>query len=97
VLDGGFPHYDGGGLLEARTPAGRPDGRPARAELLETRVGSVFGRDVDWHDCTVRANGAPITGIALYCDHERLGVKLVGDGVDLAVGEAVTVAIETDG
>jgi hypothetical protein len=96
VLDGGFPHYDGGGLLEGRTEAEPPGERPARAELLGTRVGSVSGRDVDWRDCTVRANGEAITGIALYCDRDRLGVKLVGKNVELAVGTPVTVTVETD-
>jgi hypothetical protein len=88
VLDGGFPHYDGGGLLGVEAPS--------RAELVGTRIGTVSGRDVAWRDCTVRANGEAVRGVALYCDRESVGVKLVGETVDFAVGEAVTVAVETD-
>ena len=83
VLDGGFPHYDAGGLL----------GGGNRAELAGESVGSVSGRDVSWHDCTVIANGDPVTGIALFCARDRLGVKLVGEAVDVEVGEDVTVRI----
>jgi hypothetical protein len=84
VLDGGFPHYDGGGLLGAGT----------RAELAGTRVGSVSGRDVAWRDCRVLANGEPVTGVALFLARDRLGVKLVGERVALREGETVTVAVE---
>ncbi len=86
VLDGGFPHYDGGGLLGGGT----------RAELAGQRVGTVSGRNVSWDDCTVCANGDRITGIALFCARERLGIKLVGEGVDLVVGEEVRVTLERE-
>jgi hypothetical protein len=84
VLDGGLPHYDGGGLL----------GGGERAMLAGQRVGSVSGRDVSWADCTVLANGEAVTGIALFCARDRLGVKLVGEDVGLAVGEDVVVSVE---
>ncbi|MHB9287158.1 hypothetical protein ACKVMT_08970 [Halobacteriales archaeon Cl-PHB] len=84
VLDGGFPHYDGGGLLFG--------GKSAM--LAGHSIGTVSGRNVAWHDCTVLANGEPVRGIALFCAKDDFGVKLVGEGVDLAVGEAVTVAID---
>ena len=84
VLDGGFPHYEYGGLLGGGT----------RAELAGTPVGSVSGRTVTWDECTVTANGEPITGVALFCGRDRLGVKLVGRGIDLDVGERVTLGIE---
>lgn len=87
VLDGGFPHYPGGGLLGSDGPV----------ELLGTRVGSVSGRDVTWHDVTVLVDGVPVDGIALFSARDRLGVKLVGDGVDLAPGEHVTVSVRVDG
>jgi hypothetical protein len=83
VLDGGFPHYDGGGLL----------GGGERAELAGWRVGTVSGRDVTWDECTVLANGEVVTGIALFCGRDRLGAKLVGESVDLDVDEDVTVDI----
>lgn len=84
VLDGGFPHYDGGGLL----------GSGERALLAGTEVGTVAGRDVTWNDVTVNANGQQITGIALYCARDSFGIKLVGRDVDLDVGEAVEVSVE---
>jgi hypothetical protein len=84
VLDGGFPHYEYGGLLGAGT----------HAELAGTPVGSVSGRTVTWNECSVTANGDPITGVALFCGRDRLGVKLVGREIDLAVGERVRLGIE---
>ena len=83
VLDGGFPHYDCGGLL----------GGGDRALIAGTEVGTVSGRDVAWHDCTVRANGDPVRGIALFCGKDAFGIKLVGEGIDLRVGEGVTVTV----
>lgn len=87
VLDGGFPHYDGGGLLGADTEQGT-------TEIAGTQVGNVAGRDVSWGDCTVRANGRKVTGIALFCARDSFGIKLVGDEIGFAVGDSVTVAIE---
>lgn len=84
VLDGGLPHYDGGGLLDGGE----------RAEIAGRRVGRVSGRDVSWDARRVYTNGDPITGIALFASRDRLGVKLVGEGVDLAVGEEVRVTVE---
>jgi len=84
VLDGGFPHYDCGGLL----------GGGERAMIAGTTVGAVSGRDVTWHDCTVRANGDPVRGIALFCGKDAFGIKLVGEGIDLGVGEDVTVTVD---
>jgi hypothetical protein len=86
VLDGGLPHYSGGGLLGG-------DGTDA-AVLADQRVGTADGRTVAWDDLTVLANGEPITGIALFCGRERFGAKLVGEGIDLTVGEEVRVNIE---
>lgn len=85
VLDGGFPHYEGGGLLG--------DGHHAR--IGGTEVGSVETRDVSWHDCTVLANGEAVTGIALYCSRDEFGIKLVGRDIDLVEGEDVDVAVRT--
>lgn len=83
VLDGGFPHYDRGGLLGGDGPA----------EVAGTRVGSVSGRDVSWHEASVFANGEPVTGIALYCGRDAFGVKLVGREVDLRAGQEVSVTV----
>jgi len=86
VLDGGLPHYSGGGLL------GR-DGTDAAA-LAGQRVGTADGRTVAWDDLTVLANGEPITGIALFCGRERFGAKLVGEDIDLSGGDEVRVTVE---
>ena len=88
VLDGGLPHYDGGGLLgmAGNCPS---DGT---VELLDAPVGTVSGRDVTWTDPTVLANGDPVRGIALAPAREAAGVKLVGEH-GLAVGDDVSVEI----
>ncbi|MDS0281953.1 hypothetical protein [Haloarcula onubensis] len=87
VLDGGLPHYDWGGLL---------GGESGTARLAGRRVGVADGRTVAWDDVTVLANGDPVTGVALFCSRDEAGVKLVGEGVDLAVGESVTVSVSRD-
>jgi hypothetical protein len=87
VLDGGFPHYDGGGLLGGDGPA----------ELAGERVGTVSGRDVAWEEADVRANGEPATGVALYCGRDACGAKLVGRGLDLTEGQSVTVTVDVGG
>ena len=93
VLDGGLPHYDGGGLLRVgRATDGGVAGGPV--EFLGTRVGYSEGRDLAWDDVTVLANGDPVRGIALAPARDRLGVKLVGEGLGLDVGTDVTVAVE---
>ena len=86
ILDGGFPHYDGGGVLADGT----------RAKLAGQAVGTLSDRTVSWEDCTVLANGEPITGVALCCDRDSLGVKLVGRGIDLGLGESVSLEIASD-
>jgi hypothetical protein len=83
VLDGGFPHYDGGGL----------HGGGDRATIAGTDVGTVSGRDVTWHDASVRANGQAVTGIALYCARDEFGIKLVGEDVDVDEGDRVDVTV----
>ena len=86
VLDGGLPHYERGGLLGGSGVD--------RARLAGHRVGTVRGRTVTWDDITIHANGEPITGLALFCCRDDAGVKLVGEGVDFAVGDPVTVTVE---
>jgi len=87
VLDGGLPHYAGGGLLGADAPDGP-------VSLAGHRVGVAAGRDAAWDDVAVRANGRPVTGLSLFCARDAgFGAKLVGEGLDLAVGERVAVSI----
>jgi hypothetical protein len=106
VLDGGFPHYDQGDLLGSGRHAedGAPGTDGERSEttagdgravnLAGTQVATAAGRTVTWDDCTVRANGDPVTGIALFCARDSFGIKLVGESVDLAVGSSVTVSVD---
>lgn len=93
VLDGGLPHYDGGGLI-----GGRRDGE---VRLLDTAVGTAVGRDVAWDDVTVLANGEPVTGLSLFLARDaEFGAKLVTPDTDLEAGEDVAVTLErtaTDG
>jgi hypothetical protein len=86
VLDGGFPHYDYGGVLQGGT----------RAEITGIPVGTVSDRTVTWHDYTVFANDQLLTGIALFCARDQFGIKLVGRDLDLSSGEDVTVRIDRD-
>lgn len=88
VLDGGLPHYDGGGVI------GR-DRSEGSVRVAGAPVGRLVGRDVTWDDVTVLANGEPVTGLALAPARDGFGTKLVGHGLDLAAGDAVTVSIRT--
>lgn len=86
VLDGGFPHYSGGGLF------GGGDGR---VQFLGTQIGSATDRDVRWAPVTVLANDDPILGISFSIGRDGRGVKLVCPNRMFAAGEAVTVTIES--
>ncbi|MFB6170725.1 MAG: hypothetical protein ABEJ06_06210 [Haloarculaceae archaeon] len=86
VLDGGCPHYDGGGALP---------GTDGPVSLAGRRVGVADGRDVTWDDLTVLVDGRPATGVSLFCARDAdFGVKLVfRDGHDLSAGDHVTVTV----
>jgi hypothetical protein len=86
VLDGGFPHYDGGGLL----------GNGDRAVVAGAEIGTVSGRDVTWNDVAVVANGQEVAGLALYCSRDRFAIKLVGEQVDFETGDDVEVTIRSE-
>ena len=97
VIDGGCTHYDGGGLLGAGVGGDESDRLGDGDEtvaLAGTTVGTASGRHVTWQDAEIRANGDPVTGVALFCGRDRTGVKLVGEGVDLPVGREVRVTVE---
>ena len=83
VLDGGFPHYDTGGLFG--------DGK--RAVIAGQEVGTVSGRTVHWEDCRVLANGEPVTGLSLHCARDQFGHKLVGRDIDFSVGDRIAISI----
>ena len=91
LLDGGLPHYDGGGVL---TNAASETAARAAVSLAGRTVGVAEGRTVTWDDVTVRANGTPITGVSLFCStRPGFGVKLVCPEADFEVGEEIAVEI----
>ncbi|TYT63961.1 hypothetical protein [Natrialba swarupiae] len=100
VLDGGLPHYDGGGLLETnhrRTRGVSDHGTPeGPLTLAGERIGTLEtdGRTINWDDVVVTANGDPVTGLSTFCARDGgFGAKLVGSDHGLAVGERVRVGV----
>ncbi|MFB6301902.1 MAG: hypothetical protein ABEH78_03450 [Haloferacaceae archaeon] len=93
ALDGGLPHYPGGGAYAA----GRRADEPRAVSLAGTPVGHTEGRTVRWRDVTVTANRHPMTGISLVVGRDgAFGVKLVSrDGHPFAVGDRIAVGIES--
>lgn len=105
VLDGGLPHYDGGGLLATTTgdpgvdgrngDAGPPDTGTSRGvDLLGERVGTATGRTVEWADRRVLVDGDPVHGLSLYLGRDRAGAKIVCPDREFEVGRPVTVELE---
>lgn len=87
VLDGGLPHYDGGGIHGGWT---------GPVSLLGTRIGEARAGRVTWNDVEVWANGEPVTGLSLAVRRGGLGAKLVSwDGPPASVGDRVEVSIVT--
>ncbi len=85
VIDGGIPHYQGGGLIA---------GTDGPVFLAGTRVGEAAGRTITWDPIEIRANGRPVTGVSLACYRDRLGVKLVSwDGFTADLGDEVEVSV----
>ncbi|MFB6126103.1 MAG: hypothetical protein ABEJ79_02220 [Halolamina sp.] len=92
-LDGGLPHYGGGGSLSG--------GATGAVSLLGTEVATaadgdvaVTGRDLDWGSVGVYANGVRATGLSLFASRVDFGTKLVfHEGHDFAVGDEVTVRV----
>lgn len=108
VLDGGFPHYDGGGRIPPRADA--TAGGEA-VSLLGTRIGSENGRSVDWADHTVRigtegagrndggedadrSDAAVATGLSFYVGRDRAGAKVICPDHDFTTGDRVRVWID---
>ena len=91
ALDGGLPHYAGGGLIGGPEGGRGDDGSVA---LAGQRIGRAAGGLVTWDDVEVTANGASVTGLSFACHRDRLGAKLVAwEGVPAEVGEVVSVEV----
>ena len=89
VLDGGLPHYEGGGLLGGPEPAAA-----GAVSLNGDRLGVARGRTIAWDDVTATANGEPITGLSLFCARDAgFGAKLICPEREFAVGERVRVRV----
>ncbi|WP_227133319.1 hypothetical protein [Halorubellus salinus] len=91
ALDGGFQHYDAGGVHSDAT---------GRVELLGEHVGDAVAspgsaNDVAWRPVSVRANAEPVHGISLFCGQRGdYAVKLVGHDLAFEVGEHVAVEFD---
>ncbi len=87
VLDGGLPHYEGGGLL------GGTDGP---VSLNGDRLGVASDRTVTWDDVTATVDGEAITGLSLFCARDAdFGAKLICPDRPLEVGQRVRVRLES--
>lgn len=91
VIDGGVPHYAGGGILGLNKYA---DKCKRTVYLAGTPVGTGYGRDITWNDIDVLANGQRITGVSLFVAKDDFGAKLICPQWSLEEGDYVEVTIE---
>ncbi|WP_436346698.1 hypothetical protein [Natronorubrum sp. FCH18a] len=95
VLDGGLPHYDGGGIHGRDEALER---EPTPVSLNGDRLGVARGRTIAWDDVVVTANDEPITGLSLFCARDRdFGAKLICPDRAFEVGEDVRVRVRSSG
>ena len=87
ALDGGLPHYDGGGAH------GNGATETRSVSLLGEHIGTATGRDLAWDGIEVLANGVPITGLSLFLTRIEMGAKLVRPGHGFEIGDEVEVTI----
>ncbi|WP_455449808.1 hypothetical protein [Natrinema thermotolerans] len=96
VIDGGLPHYDGGGLLERGESLEADDPAETVVSLNGDRLGVATGRTIAWDDLTVTANGEPITGVSLFCARDgAFGAKLICPDRRFEVGTDVRVRVRS--
>lgn len=91
VLDGGCPHYAGGGRLGVDGTV--LDRATDNVALAGAHVGSVDGRDVQWNNVEIRANGTPITGLSFFLARDGFGVKLICPETSFEADEHVAVSV----
>ena len=93
VLDGGLPHYDGGGV-HGRGETLEDEATPIT--LNGDRLGVARGRTIEWDDVVVTANGESITGLSLFCARDAdFGAKLICPDTEFEVGEKVRVRVRS--
>ncbi|WP_408959553.1 hypothetical protein [Natrinema sp. 74] len=97
VVDGGLPHYDGGGLLERGGGGGSLEADAESVVSLNgDRLGVADGRTIAWDDVTVTANGEPITGLSLFCARDGdFGAKLICPDRSFEQGAHVRVRVRS--
>ncbi|ERH12294.1 MAG: hypothetical protein J07HB67_01310 [halophilic archaeon J07HB67] len=98
-LDGGLPHYTGGGRLD-RTLADADEPAGETLSFLGTTVGHGNGRTVTWTETRVTVDREPVTGLSLFASREPgFGAKIVSrpeaGQPSFSVGETVAVAVES--
>ena len=94
VLDGGLPHYDGGGFLGSTEPKSDRDNA---VSLLGCVVGDRRGRTVTWRDVTVEVDDRPAVGLSLFLARGGpAGVKIVCPDHGFERGERITVRLVDD-
>lgn len=85
VLDGGFPHYSGGGIHGETT---------GTVTLLGEQIGTLGEHAVTWDNVRVVVDGHAVTGISFVVHRDTVRVKLVSrNEIPIHVGEEVTVQI----
>ncbi len=100
-LDGGLPHYTGGGRLDRTLDEPESqENAPEPLSLLGTTIGHGDGRTVTWTETQVTVDGEPVTGLSLFASREPgFGAKIVSrpeaGQPSFSVGETVTVGVES--
>jgi hypothetical protein len=93
VLDGGLPHYDGGGLFVAGERGYVDSDGPVT--LLGSVVGERTGRTVRWCDVAVTVDGQRAVGLSLFLARAGpAGAKVVCPGHSFERGDHVSVRID---
>lgn len=85
-LDGGLPHYGGGGAFRSTS---------GELSFFGTKVGSVDGRTVTWRDVVVSVDDRRATGLSLFASRGTIGAKIVfHEGHGVSVGDRVQLNVE---
>ena len=98
VLDGGIPHYDGGGVLRERPSSAASPIEPNDGErtvaLNGDALGTLEGRTIGWGPIQVTVDGVPITGLSCFCARDDgFGAKLICPDATLPIGSRVEVRV----
>lgn len=102
ILDGGLPHYDGGGLFrptESDPTVGdnvTDDRHRDGVRLNGDRLGSTTDRTITWDDVVVTANGEAVTGLSLFLGRdEHVGAKIICPEHGYEIGDRIDVGVRS--